>query len=267
MDDEPFQMFLSRWGVGKTRWRSAEEKQAFFAKLYGQGVQAKPPLPHEAPGKDWGFEERPIRGRMQVNTPPLMLGAYAERDAAITQKLYQDMLLPPGNYTITQIQDSFVIEEKKKEKEPMDRKQLEAELAAMTARMADLQKESEKFAAFPETDNYTDGTLVLFTLAFKRKVPVENSTPVVAYTDEYIPAPGQRARMKTVKVTYEYAAFKAGDGYWYITGQESPAGGRDWDELINFVALQEVVRFGIVKSTEAEWLVGAAPVVEAPVAE
>lgn len=179
-----------------------------------------------------------------------------EKELEIDRLLY-DIPIPPGDYNVTAIQDELIITPRT-DGPTMNRKTIENELAAMTARVAELQLESQKFAAFPEDDTYADGTVILFTLAYKKRVPSENSTPRTAYMDEYIPAPGNRQRMKTVKFTYEYVAFRTGDS-WYVTGENAPSN-IDWDGLVNFIACQDIVRFGVVKDLTANWLVGEAPV-------
>ena len=44
-------------------------------------------------------------------------------------------------------------------------------------------------------------------------------------------------------VTYDYAATRAGDGLWYVTGPRSLKGGRTWEDLVGWLDRLDVTQF------------------------
>jgi hypothetical protein len=87
-------------------------------------------------------------------------------------------------------------------------------IASLEAQIARLQGQIERLSRFGE-DVYELGSVLVFDKTF----PKTNSS-------------GYKAGGTTRP--YNYAAIKAGDGYWYMTGRE--VNGKTWSMLVEFMS-------------------------------
>lgn len=123
--------------------------------------------------------------------------------------------LPPGEYSVTQIQDSYLIEDvHNKETKMQTREQLRYASDAMTRQLAETEKKLQWLESFPE-DDFEDGSVITFDKSYESEYDYKVNDDEGKW--------------------YKYAAIKA-DGRWYLSGPKNGGITKDWEALVLFMS-------------------------------